>query len=301
MKVCVWGAGTIGRGIARRLVSEAFVSTLHWVNRSSRVQGCVFDLKHGLAFAPACHEVLPYDESQAARAVSRSELVILTHGVGVTDGDRASLYPGNREIMRAAAIPALREFGGVVLVVSNPVELLARLVHQEAVLDGARVIGLGTLVETARAKAALADWFSPSRPARDIPIHAVGTHDEHVVLQLDGAQGLEPTQRRWILQRVREEVVVGAKRVKEFTDATQHPVVEAAIAVARAVGHDSRSLLTVATLDERDPDRLFYSIPCIVGHDGVLERRDEILDEQTRQSLGPGKDAMRSALRAQAG
>jgi malate/lactate dehydrogenase len=110
VRVCVWGAGTIGRGIARRLVSESFVSTLHWINRGETVRGCVFDLKHGLAFAPSRHEVLGYLEPQASRAINRSDLVILTHGAGVTDGDRASLYPQNRQIMRDAAIPALRGF-----------------------------------------------------------------------------------------------------------------------------------------------------------------------------------------------
>jgi L-lactate dehydrogenase len=299
MRVCVWGAGTIGRGIARRLVSEPFVSMLHWVNRGESVRGCVVDLKHGLAFAPSCHEVLSYLQADAARAVSRSELVVLTHGVGVTEGsDRASLYPHNRAIMRETVVEVLRGFTGVVLVVTNPVELLARSIAREAVLDRKQVIGLGTLVETARARAARADYLSPSRPARNIPIHAVGTHDEHVVLQLDGDQGLEPEQRGPILERVHHEVTAGAKRVKQFIDGTQCSVVEAAVEVARAVANDSRTLLTVATLDQQDPDGLFYSVPCILGQSGLYERRDDILDPQTREALTGGQEAMRAVLRA---
>lgn len=296
MRVCVWGAGTIGRGIARRLVSESFVSTLHWINRGESVRGYAFDLKHGLAFAPSCHEVSSYLEPQAARAISRSDLIILTQGLGVTEGDRASLYPSNRQIMRGHVIPALRDFAGVVLVLSNPVELLARLIWREAALDRNRVIGLGTLVETARARAAMAEHLSPSRPARNIPILAVGTHDEHVVLQLDGDHGLPPAQRDRVLARVHHEVVRGAKRVKEFADATLHPVVEGTIEIARTIAHDSRTLLPVATLDEHED--LFYSVPCIIGQAGICERRAELLHAATRERLTRGMDAMRAVLRS---
>lgn len=294
MRVCVWGAGTIGRGIARRLVGEPFVSTLHWVNRGDAVQGYVFDLKHGLAFAPSCHDVLGYDQSRAKFAISRSEVVIVTHGVGVTGGDRASLYPRNRSIMRETVIPALAGFSGLVLVISNPVELLARLILREAGLGHDRVIGLGTLVETARARAALADHLSPSRPARDIPVIAVGTHDEHVVLQLDAEHGLDVRARERILARTRHEVVEGARRVKAFAEATQHPIVEAAIEVVRAVAHDSRGVLPIAAFDAAD--ELFYSIPCILGHQGIMERRIDMLSTATRAALEAGKTAMRSVL-----
>jgi L-lactate dehydrogenase len=277
-------------------VTESFVSALHWVNRSETVFGHVFDLKHGLAFAPTCHEVFGYQQPQARQAVSRSELVIVTHGVGVTDGDRASLYPQNRRLMRETVIEALRGFEGVVLLVSNPVELLARLVLREASLRPEQVIALGTLVETARARAALADHISPARPARDIPIVALGTHDSYVVMQLDGDQGLDQRDSERILARVHREVVNGASRVKDYANATQHPVVEATMAVARAVGNDSRALLTVATRDPGDADGLFNSVPCIVGRDGVCERRDEVVRERTRMTLRAGKEAMRAVL-----
>jgi L-lactate dehydrogenase len=233
-------------------------------------------------------------QPQAEHAISRSDLVILTHGVGVTDGDRASLYPQNRQVMREMAIPALRGFAGILFVVSNPVELLAQLIWHEAALEHCRVLGLGTLVETARARAALADYLSPIRPARNIPIFAVGTHDEHVVLQLDGDQGLPRGSRDRVLARVHHEVVRGAKRVKEFADATLHPVVEATIEIVRAIAHDSRTLLPVATLDE--DEGLFYSVPCIIGQAGVHERRAELLDDVTREGLARGTDAMRAVL-----
>jgi L-lactate dehydrogenase len=181
-------------------------------------------------------------------------------------------------------------------VVSNPVELLAQLIWREAALGRDRVIGLGTLVETARARAAMADFLSPSRPARNIPIFAVGTHDEHVVLQLDGDQGLPPSNRERVLARVHHEVVRGAKRVKEFADATLHPVVEETVEIARAIAHDSRTLLPVATLDEHE--QLFYSVPSIVGQAGICERRAELLNDVTRERLTRGMDGMRAVLRS---
>lgn len=304
MKVCIWGAGTIGQGLARRLVLEAHVSELHWINRKSTVEGFVHDLKHGLMFSPSCHEVRSYraedaDFGRARIAVQRSELVILTLGKPVPPGGtRADLYPSNRALFRELVIPALSDFTGVVLVVSNPVELLARLVQREGQLEARRVIGLGTVVETARARAALADHLSPARPARDIELLAVGTHDKHAVLQPLSDFGLEDTERAEILEAVRGEMINGAERVKTSALATQHPIVEAAAAVVRAVANDAHALLPVASLAPDDPDGLYWSVPCIVAARGTVGRRPELLDRDVVRAMEPGLAAMRDVLQA---
>ncbi|NOY89823.1 MAG: hypothetical protein GXP55_01345 [Deltaproteobacteria bacterium] len=300
----MWGAGTIGQGVARRLVMEPHVSELHWINRDPKVEGFVHDLKHGLMFSPSCHEVRSYrtkdsDFARARIATQRSELVILTLGKPVPEGGtRADLYPGNRALFRELVIPALSGFGGIVLVVSNPVELLARLVQREGELEARRVIGLGTLVETARARAALADHLSPARPARDIELAAVGTHDEHAVLQPLSDFGLDDAERDTILEAVRKEMINGAKRVKKNALATQHPIVEAAAAVIRAVANDAHALLPVASLAPDDPDGLYWSVPCIVSARGIIGQRPELLTPAVVTAMAPGVQAMRRVLQS---
>ena len=183
MKIAVWGAGEIGKGLAYRLTTTLFTSELHWINRTlDKIQFRVIDLEHGLDFAPTCRSATPHLQENAAKVLKSAGILVLTLGAPVgPDQKRADLYPNNRDILSKSVIPALRGFDGIVLVVTNPVDLMTRWVQRESGLPAERVFGLGTVVETARLRASLGSYLSPVRPAREVQAYAVGTHDEHFV------------------------------------------------------------------------------------------------------------------------
>jgi L-lactate dehydrogenase len=171
MKVAVWGAGTIGSELAYRLATTAFTSEIHWVNRGyERIAHQAIDLEHGLEFAPSCHRVEAYRQEDAARALRSCSILVLTLGAPVPKGARrADIYLSSRKIYGdAGVVSTLREFPGIVIVVTNPVDLMARVIHRGAALPDSRVIALGTLVETARLRASLGSYLSPMRPAREV-------------------------------------------------------------------------------------------------------------------------------------
>lgn len=296
MKVAVWGAGEVGRLLAYRLASESFVSELCWINRDrTKASGYAMDITHGLAFAPTCHTVEAYGEDRAGAVIPRCDVVVLTHGGGVpAGGNRADLYESNASIIREKSIPALREFKGVVIVVTNPVDLISLLVYREAEIEHSRVIGLGTLVETSRARVAIAGYLSPQRPGRDLQVFGVGTHDEHFVLCVPEDLGLDAEHTR-VVECVRAEVVRAASRVKNKVKATAFPIVEGVLTLLRAVALDSRALLTVSTLD-RDGGELFLSVPCIVGSEGVVSTHPELIPPAARDQLQSCRDALRKVL-----
>lgn len=87
MKIAVWGAGEIGMGVAYRLVTAAFTSELHWINRTLRNIECrVVDLEHGLDFAPTCRSVHAHSQDHAARALEGAGLLVITCGAAVEPG-----------------------------------------------------------------------------------------------------------------------------------------------------------------------------------------------------------------------
>ncbi len=304
MRVALWGAGEVGRGVAYRLVSEAYVSELHWINRTpQKLSGYAIDLRHGLAFAPSCHDVQTYGELEADTALACADLLVLTVGLPVKRGaTRESVYEENREALRSTIVPSCASFGGPIIVVTNHVDAIARFVHREANLPSHRVIGLGTLVETARARASLSE-YTGTTAARDIAAIGIGTHDEEFVLYSREELDLG-CDRDQVLERVRREVAQAASRVKDTAlsdDAadrrsTVHPIVESILTIARAVATDSHAYLTVSTLDPADPDGLFYSVPCIVGADGVIERQLATIDQHGRQELRSCVETLRSWL-----
>jgi L-lactate dehydrogenase len=304
MKVGIWGAGNLGPGLAYRLTTSPFVSELYWVNRSyEEISRRVIDLEHGLAFVPTCHSVIGVRQEDVATVLSGIDVLVLTLGMRVPPGGaREDIYKGNAAIYREVVIPALKgRFNGIVLVITNPVDLMARLVFREASLAGHRVMGLGTIVETARLKASLGAYLSPVRPARDVWAHAVGTHDPNFVpIANPGLAVGDYTAKEELnelLKLAKREVVKAADRVKTENASSLHPIVEGTVRVLEAFAYDQRAMLTVSVRDPDTPDELFYSMPCCLGSRGVLTRNSN-QSAEIRDGIGICCESLRKVLKA---
>lgn len=285
MKVGIWGAGNLGPALAYRLATTSFVSELFWANRTyDEIAPRVIDIEHGLAFAPTCHAVHGYRQEAISEMLPLLDVLVLTLGKRVLSGmTRADVYAQNAAIFRSTVVPALRDgFKGIVLAVSNPVDLIARLLYREARLDPQRVFGLGTVVETARLRASLGSYLSPQRPAREVWAYAVGTHDPNFVpVVMPGLAVGDTTGESELADLValaKGEVAKAADRVKTVDGSSVHPIVEGVIQVLQAIAFDRRSILTVSVLDPDTPEELFYSVPCCIGQTGIVMRHTEILN-----------------------
>ncbi len=303
MKVAVWGAGSIGSGLVRRLATLPSVSEIHWINRSPQaMEGQAIDIQHGLALMPSCHTIERYkQEGQASKALEQADALVLTLGASVKQGgSRADLYPENCKIYLETVCLLVSTFPGVVVVITNPVDLLTRLIYKARPgLRSGCTIGLGTLVETLRLRAALSDHLSPRRRPSDLPAFAVGTHDENFVMVAERsvlAPHMPEEEFKPILKMVKGEVTNAAQRVKESgTPSTLHPIVEGAVHLLDTIATDRRTLLTVSVLDPDDKDGLCCSVPCVIGRDGVIARCAQLV---RGVDMSLGKEAMRKVITA---
>jgi L-lactate dehydrogenase len=277
MRVAVWGAGSIGLALAYRLVGVEFVSDLLWINRSiAKVSARIVDLQHGLAFAPACASVRALPEAEAT--LDDVDLLILTQGRAVGPNEtRAALVGANTQVIVESAAEALSSFTGVVLVVTNPVDAMAQIIHTQLAVPAHKVIGLGTVVETARLRAAIAGHLIPELPPRMLWPFAIGTHDEQVrVIRGALGPGLSALHER-LWASMQREVVNAPARVKVDGRSTLHPVVEGIVAVARTIATNSSDIHTVSVRD--DQTGLFFSVPASLGIDGLVARHIDGIDE----------------------
>lgn len=305
MKVGIWGAGNLGPALAYRLATTSFVSELFWANRTyDEIAPRVIDIEHGLAFAPTCHAVHGYRQDAIGEMLPLLDVLVVTLGKRVSPGlTRADVYSQNAAIFRSTVIPPLLDgFKGIVLAVSNPVDLIARLLYREARLDRQRVFGLGTVVETARLRASLGSYLSPQRPAREVWAYAVGTHDPNFVpVVMPGLAVGDTTGESELADLValaKGEVAKAADRVKTADGSSVHPIVEGVIEVLEAIAFDRRSILTVSVLDPDTPEELFYSAPCCIGQVGIVMRDTGILGfSHVSAALSAGCDAMKTVLR----
>ncbi|OPL18792.1 MAG: hypothetical protein AVO35_12990 [Candidatus Aegiribacteria sp. MLS_C] len=92
-----------------------------------------------------------------------------------------------------------------------------------------------------------------------------------------------------IKRLVQIEIANGANRVKQATDeATLHPVIEGAVHVMKSIALDMCSVLTVSVHDPDSSNDLFYSVPCTIGNQGILERLDNLIPADTKDSMRLG-------------
>jgi L-lactate dehydrogenase len=309
MKVAVWGAGNLGSGIVHRLTAAPSVSELVWINRSlDKIEKRVIDICHGLAFAPTCHTVRPCEQGSARRELRSVDLLIVTLGAIVAKGEtRAQKYPQNAGIFREVVIPALRAgFDGIVLVITNPVDLMARELYVAGGIDATKVFGLGTMIETSRLKVILGRYLSPKRKGKDVWAYAIGTHDSQFVpvIKKPVAMGdrIPPDDLDGLAKCACKEVARAAERVREHSSEVKksslHPIVEGAASIVSSIAQDAGEIFTVSVLDPKSKERLFYSMPCAIGRTGILHRYDDDLEEVgIRDGIERCCDGLRDTLR----
>lgn len=273
MRIAVWGAGNIGSGIVYRLVPSKFVNEIFWINRSfDKLNRQAADVKHGLAFAPTCTDVHPVTEKRAAPWLRDADVLVLTQGALVPHGKtRYDMFPETR-IMFAKVMESLSHFTGIIVVVSNPVDLMTReLVLGQNIVPANRIMGLGTVVETARMRFAIADWLPGDQRPAEIDAFAIGTHDDLFIPIIN-----EPEFPTDAHESMHTEVVQAADRVKgdnkERPGSTLFPIVEGCFSVIETIEQNASKILTVS-IDAPDcPHRLCYSLPCKIDASGWRDR-----------------------------
>lgn len=192
MNITVIGAGEVGQTLVYRLVQSASVSSIIWLNRDeAKVRSRIKDIEQGLPLMPTCRHIVAGKTRELEKVLNKTDVIVLTGGQKVPEGkDRYSVYQDNMNYFKIEIAPYLGSFGGIILVVTNPVDLMAREIYRHLKVGEAgddsrktpplkeRIIGLGTVVETSRLKAELASQLGGGLSGRDIWAFAVGTHDE---------------------------------------------------------------------------------------------------------------------------
>ncbi len=285
--VGIIGTGWVGTSVA--------ISTLHagiaqrlWLHdlRAEVAEGEAMDLAHGAAFYPACEvAAVPLEKMREADVV-----VVAAGRNGRPNESRLDLLRDNAR-MAAEVGQMLRGFGGVVVMVSNPVDVLTRVLQAASGLPPERVIGTGTLLDTARLRQIL------DRQLRVAPgslhIQVLGEHGDSSVPVWSGARlGGRPLRSlaQWdaaaeptLAQQMRR----AAYEVIQRKGATNHAIGLVTTRVMRALLLDERSILAVSRVQTGacGLQGVALSLPSLIGAGGALEVLEPEMDELERAAL----------------
>lgn len=308
MKVGIVGAGLVGSTAAYALVLRGIGSEIVLVDRNEeRARAEAADILHAVPFARAIRvEPGGYRDLQSAR------VVILAAGVAQRPGEtRLQLLERNAAVFEDVVPFVLEQTPGAVLVVAtNPVDVMTHLAARVAGRAGVaptRVIGTGTMLDTARFRALLG--ASLGVDPHHVHGYVVGEHGDSEVLTWSlvkiGGNSLDefcrfrgislgPQERQNLDRDVRE----AAYRILAGKGATYYGIGAALARLVQVILTDQRAILTVSTPSEESAElpRVTLSLPRLVGGEGVLATLPLLLDPGEQEALQRSAEIIRGAI-----
>ncbi len=304
-RVCIIGCGRVGMASAYALIQSSFIRELVLVGRSpERTEGEVMDLEHAVAVPMKSPiKVIQGDYAEAAS----SSVVVVTAGEATSGPDmsRLDLLTKNIGIVRDIAGKLKAEgFVGVLVMASNPVDILAQVAQEASGLPAGQVIGTGTLIDTARLRGLLAEELGVE--PRAVDAYIVGEHGDSEIAVWSGARVAGVKLERYpgaralpdygdILDRVRR---AGPEVVKRKGH-TSYAIGLCVQRICEAVLRNERAVLAVSALlqGEYGIEGVYLGTPCVVGKNGVERVIELELDAGEREGMQASANLLKDMRR----
>lgn len=276
-KISIIGAGFVGSTTAFALMNQNMASEIVIVDiNKAKAEGEALDLYQGSVF------VSPVNIFAGDYADTKdSDIVIITAGLAQKPGEtRLDLVNRNIDIYKQL-IPEIVKYNpnAILLVVSNPVDILTQVTYELSGFPAERVIGSGTVLDTARFKSALAKRFSVD--ARDIQANIIGEHGDSEIAtwSLATVAGLTISQycenhgidfSVETAEKISEDVKNSAYQIIDRKGYTNYAVALAVTRITQAILRDENSILTISSLLDGayGIEGVYISVPTVLGRTG---------------------------------
>lgn len=304
-KVAVIGCGFVGATSAFSLIQTGLFSEMVLIDANAKkAEGEAMDLSHGSAYlTPMNIYAGTYDD------IVDAGIIVITAGANQKpDETRLDLVKKNVQIFKSI-IPEIkkRNCEGILLIVSNPVDILTEVALKLSGFPSNRVIGSGTVLDTARLKYVLGKHLQVY--PRDIHAYIIGEHGDSELVVWSGAQvaGIHINHfcelrghfnHEEAMERLAQEVRDSAYEIIERKGATYYGVAVAVKRIATAIVKDEHAVLPVSSLmqGEFGLNDLCLSIPTVIGQNGVEKVVDIYLNNDENDKLQSSARALKEVL-----
>ena len=307
MKIGIVGAGFVGSTAAYAIALRGVASEILLIDINEKLaQANAEDILHAIPFAkPSRISAGDYPGLRGAKAV------ILACGVGQRpEESRLQLLERNEKVFREVIPQVMRHAPETLLIVaSNPVDVITLIVTRISDLPPARVIGSGTILDTARFRALLGEHLRIA--SRSVHAYVLGEHGDSEVLVWSSAKvgGVPLTEfaeqvGRAITPAVRLEIDEGVRRaayrIIDGKGATYYGIGAGLARIVQAVRDDEGAVLTLSTISTRIEgiEGISLSVPRVLGASGVTEELWPVLSEDELESLHKSAEILRQSAKA---
>ncbi len=294
-KIVLVGTGFVGMSMAYSMLNRGGIEELILIDiDKEKTIGEEMDLSHGLPFAPQKMVIKAGNYSECKDA----EIVVITAGVAQKQGGqtRLELAEVNTKIVKDITKNIMASgFNGVIIVASNPVDLMAYVVYKVSGLPKNKVIGSGTVLDTARLRYMIADYLKVS--SKNVHAYIMGEHGDSsfvpwkhayvgcksiIDIMKDGNHPMED------LDKIHKNVVNAAYEIIERKKATYYGIGMSLNRLVRAILDNENSVLTVSTYLENGKygqDDVYIGVPAIINENGVRELLELELNKEEQEKL----------------
>jgi L-lactate dehydrogenase len=307
-KISIIGAGSVGatiayacliRGVARNIA-------LFDINRA-KVDAEVLDLNHGLQFLPASS----LQGSDDLSICADSEIIVVTAGAKQKPGQsRLDLAAANTQICRDL-IPKLQSIApsAILLLVTNPVDVLTYIVQKISALPPNRVIGSGTVLDSSRFRFLIAQRCKVA--VQNVHAYIAGEHGDSEIPLWSSATIANIPLHEWAVPghgklsirdrtEIFQNVKTAAAQVIAGKGATNYAIGLATSKIIEALLHDENRVLSVSSLltNFHEISNVCLSVPAIVNRNGVEQALPTPMNENELAGLRNSAETLQRAIRS---
>lgn len=304
-KAAVIGCGFVGSTIAYTLMQKGLFSEIVLIDSDrAREEGEAMDISHGVPFSHSM-DIIPGNYED----ITDASVIIITAGANQKPGEtRLDLVQKNSRIMKSI-ISEIKRVGceGILLIVSNPVDILTQVALQESGFPKERVIGSGTVLDTARLKYHISQKLNID--SRNVHAFIAGEHGDSELAVWSSANVYGIPIRDFArmrgftdFEKDMDEIYRGVRdsayEIIERKGATYYGIGMAAARIAESIVRDSHTVapVSVSLNGEYGLEGLCLSIPTVIGKNGAEQVLDINLNEEEKKLLKKSADELKEVL-----
>jgi L-lactate dehydrogenase len=288
-RVALIGTGFVGSSYAFALLNQGITEELVLIDlNKEKAEGDAMDLNHGLPFSPSRTKIW-FGSYQDCR---EADLVVITAGANQKPGEtRLDLVEKNTKIFKGIVEEIMASgFDGIFLVATNPVDILTYAVWKFSGLPKERVIGSGTILDTARFRFLLGDYFDVD--TRNVHAYIIGEHGDTELPVWSHADIAGTSISEWSknkagfkqsdLDQIFLNVRDAAYHIIERKGATYYGIAMGLVRLTKAILENENSVLTVSAYlnGEYGQNDIFIGVPAVVNREGVRQVVELNLDDE---------------------
>ena len=305
-KVVIIGTGMVGMSYAYSLLNQGTVKEIVLIDiNKERAEGEAMDLNHGLSYAPRKMEIYAGEYSDCNDA----DIVVITAGVSQKEGEtRIDLLNRNAAIMKNVVGQVMKtRFHGVILVASNPVDILTYVCWKASGLSPSKVIGSGTSLDTARLQFEIAQKINIS--VKNMHAYILGEHgDSEFVCWSKAFIGVKPlvdvieTLKEIDfkdLEEIYNSVKNAAYEIIKRKKASYYGIGMTLVSITSAILNNENRIIPISVYNDGAYDTvndLYIGLPAVLNAEGVNHVVRLKLDNKEQEQLNHSATMLKGIL-----